>query len=175
MNLSIQDILKRFNYTINGIRSIEKTVNDVVFANSNVILDLNRTQLLSGRNSEGNLLSPGYLQDPYFRTPQAAQRYADWKDGMQSYHDSLIGQKGIYPPKPSGIPNLIITGLFQDGMFITTDSIGYTIDSDYKNTKDIESKYNGLVFGLAPPSRSWFYLYYLRNTLLNSLYLPYGM
>lgn len=173
--ISIQDILKRLNYAVNGIQSIGKTVNDSVYANSQVVLELNKTQLLSGRDTDGKLFSPGYTSDPFFKTPEAAQKYAEWKAKWQSVHDSLIEQKGLYPTKPANIPNLIITGLFQDNMFVNVSNDTYTIDSTYRKSKDIESKYNGLVFGLAPPSRLWLYQYYLRSALLNSLYMGYGV
>lgn len=168
--ISIQGILSKFNHAIEGIRSVDKTVSDIVVVNRFVILELNQTQLLSGRNSEGNLLTPGYLSDPYFETPEAAARYANFKRDMQGFHDSLIEQQGIYPQKPVDTPNLIITGVFQDDMYINAGNGTYTIDSHYRKTKDIESKYGFLVFGLAPPSRLWFYQYYLRNAILNSLY-----
>ena len=37
------------------------------------LVDLNRDQLLLGRNTDGELLSPTYQNDPYFRTSAQAQ------------------------------------------------------------------------------------------------------
>ena len=46
------------------------------------LVDLNRDQMLLGRNAEGEVLTPSYLEDPYFPTQEAAQAYASMKYGL---------------------------------------------------------------------------------------------
>ena len=50
------------------------------------ILDLNRDQLLLGRNTDGELLTPTYLADPYFKSKEQAQDYFNCKQSMEQSH-----------------------------------------------------------------------------------------
>src|SRR5690349_16298463 len=62
---------------------------------------LNRKQLLEGKLSTGRDLHPTYLEDPFFKTKEAAQKYSDWKDKITPN-----------PKRKKGVPNLYITGPF---------------------------------------------------------------
>lgn len=46
------------------------------------LLELNKDQMLLGRNAEGEEFEPTYLNDPYFKSPAAAQAYAAMKYGF---------------------------------------------------------------------------------------------
>ena len=130
-----------------------------------VILQLNRDQLKYGRDSGGNLLTPDYLSDPYFKTPEAAQDYANMKYRLEAGHWFLIKHPLNYPGKPKNTPNLIVRGDFQHGMHITTGAGRHTIDSTYDASGDIESKYNDKVFGLSPEAVRYLWEVYLANPL----------
>lgn len=92
---------------------------------SETIVALNSAQLLSGYDSDGKTLEPEYR----------SKKYAEYKKGI-----------GAKPPK--GIPDLYLTGDFQNGMFaklVESDTI--VVDStDYKASR-LEKKY-GAIFGL---------------------------
>lgn len=134
-----------------------------------VLLDLNRDQLLSGRNAEGSLLSPDYLTDSYFDTRERAEAYAKRKDSLLDGHNSLIRHRGLYPGKPRNTPNLIVTGPFQDGMHILVSGRDYEIDSSYRDAGNIKRKYDNRVFGFAPPSVEYFFNEYIRAEVQKEL------
>ena len=144
---------------------------------SDVLLDLNKDQLLQGRDADGNILTPGYLQDDYFPTSKMAQAYLRKKIRLEQIHWArmrfLTGIE-LYPGKNENTPNLIVTGPFHDGFFIKAtkgsfdklDAIGeYTIDSSYEDADDINSKYKGRVYGHAPRSKAFIYFTYIRPTI----------
>lgn len=135
------------------------------------ILDLNRDQLLLGRNTDGELLSPTYQNDPYFRTSAQAQSYARFKRALERFHRMRLTFPLNYPDKPADTPNLIIRGNFQDGMYIKFDAESFTIGSrplapmTITDAADIERKYNRKVFGLAPLSVEFWWNHRLRQEL----------
>src|SRR5689334_8615887 len=60
---------------------------------------LQKRQLLKGLDNQGRPLSPKYTEDPYFKTVEAAIRYAKWKQTITPD-----------PDRPWDVPNLFITG-----------------------------------------------------------------
>lgn len=161
----IRDLIKEYGKIRKRIKTVDGTVAKVVDKRKDVILSLNRDQMLLGRNASGNLFTPGYLQDPYFDTPAQAQAYAAMKERLLPSHNARIENPTIYPAKPKDAPNLIVTGPFQDSMFIMAGGDSFTIGSTYVDAPDIERKYNNDVFGLAPSSSLFFYEHYIRPAL----------
>lgn len=153
--------MERLQETKSRIDNIDSVISDVVEKNKQVLLSLNRDQMLLGRNSEGELFTPDYLNDPYFKTTAQAQSYAAKKYRLEGEHKARIENILNYPDKPRNTPNLIVTGPFQDSMVIETTGDSFTIDSFYIDTPDIESKYKFKVFGLAPLSVEYFWKNYL--------------
>jgi hypothetical protein len=125
------------------------------------LLSLNRDQLLSGRSTEGSLLTPDYLSDTYFKSREKAEAYASFKDALFDDHKALIRHRGLYPEKPYNIPNLIITGAFQNGMYLLVSGRSYELDSGFYKSGKIQAKYNHTVFGFAPPSVLYFFREYI--------------
>ena len=125
------------------------------------LLELNKDQMLLGRNAEGEEFEPTYLNDPYFKSPAAAQAYAAMKYGLEFVHKSRLTFPLNYPDKPKDVPNLIVTGNFQDGMFLKTTADSFIIDSRYDESRDIERKYNNKVFGLTPLAKEFWWNYRL--------------
>lgn len=161
----IRDLLKRYERIRKRIKTADDTIAKAVEKRKDVLLSLNRDQMLLGRNASGNLFTPGYLNDPYFDTPAQARAYAAMKERLLPSHNARIENPTIYPSKPSDTPNLIVTGPFQDSMFIMTGGDSFTIGSTYVDAPDIERKYNNDVFGLAPSSAMFFYEYYIKPAL----------
>lgn len=167
--MGIREILDRVTQMQKNIGGVGEVIGKAVNDNRDVILSLNKDQMLLGRNAEGKEFTPSYLNDDYFRTPESAMRYAEMKYRLEAEHKTRISNPTLYPSKGKDTPNLIVTGLFQDGMFIETDKDSFTIDSNYIESAEIEQKYGGLVFGLSPESKVFFYDHYLKKKLINLL------
>jgi hypothetical protein len=117
---------------------IRKAVIETFEETAEVIADYNREQLLQGRDSEGNFLSPKYSEDPFFKSPESAKRYAEWKASIEPKRD-----------KPFDVPNLYITGKFHNTIKVDVDSENLKFHSDDSNAKSIEMKFNrDKVYGL---------------------------
>lgn len=149
--------------------NINNTIARIVSEKQDVLLSLNRDQMLLGRNSDGNTFTPGYLDDPYFKSDKQARAYANMKYKLESEHNALIENPTIFPRKNRDTPNLIVTGPFQNNMFIRVDADRFLIGSTYNDSDEIENKYEGLVFGLAPESKEFFYEKYIKFELIKML------
>ena len=102
-----------------------------------LILAKNREQLLEGKLSTGKDITPSYLDDPYFKSKEAAQRYSDWKDEITPN-----------PKRKKGTPNLIITGPYHRSIDLKVTGEDFEFLSSFKNAKDIEKKFTENVYGL---------------------------
>lgn len=163
--MGIKELIKRLSKVQKRVDKIPDYVTKVVDKEKEVLLSLNRDQMLLGRNAEGSILTPGYLEDPYFDAPAQAEAYARMKYRLEAEHKARIENPSIYPDKGRNTPNLIVTGPFQDNMFILTEGDSFEIGSTYSDSHDIETKYNDLVFGIAPESKEFFWKYYLHPAL----------
>lgn len=148
-----------------------EVIETIVARYGHELVGLNQSQLLLGRNTDGELLSPTYLNDPYFKTKEAAQAYAAKKKRLEWAHRPRIIFPINYPNKPSDTPNLIVRGNFHDGMYVKSSSDSFTIGSRPRapltitDADDIERKYNNKVFGLTPLSKEFWWNYRLRQEL----------
>lgn len=89
----------------------------IVDENSEQITILQKEQLLEGKDVEGKYLRPFYSEDPYFKTPLSAKRYADWKSKISPNKD-----------KPFDVPDLFITGKYvHDPLFTKVNTTTYSI------------------------------------------------
>jgi len=152
---------------LRAYRSLDSLLPSLVSETSDVILDLNRDQLLQGRDADGNLLYPTYLNDPYFKSYKAAERYSRMKYLLESRHIRRMSFPLLYGEKPTDVPNLIVRGNFHEGMFIRVSKDSYTIDSSYTEADDINAKYRHRVYGLAPKSVEYYYFGWIRPRILN--------
>lgn len=161
----IRELIERYDSLRRKLGRVDKTLDSVVEKRKDVLLSLNKDQMLLGRNASGDLFKPGYMNDPYFDSPAQAKAYAAMKERLLPSHNARIENPTIYPAKPSDTPNLIVTGPFQNAMFILVNPGNFTIGSTYVDAPDIERKYNNDVFGLAPGSAMFFYEAYIRPAL----------
>lgn len=170
MKSALQRRINRYKAISEAIKNLPNAINNVINENSDVLLSLNRDQMLLGRDNEGNILSTSYLQDSYFKTSKQAESYARMKYALEQRHRSLLWfPVQLFPDKDRNTPNLIVRGDFQDAMFITSGYNSFTIGSTYIDASDINEKYNDKVFGLAPESRAYFYREWIRPIIINSL------
>ncbi|MCL1933052.1 MAG: hypothetical protein FWF53_04465 [Candidatus Azobacteroides sp.] len=160
----------------NAYNQIGGTLSKVVSDNRDVLLDLNRDQLLYGRDAKGEVLTPEYTNDPYFdkfKNPtKAASNYKKMKRASEDFHYGMIRYSGVqlFPNKNDDTPNLIVNGSrFMNHLFINTGSDQYEIGSTGIAADDIQKKYEGYghpIFGLAPASKKYFYFGWVRPAIL---------
>lgn len=162
---TIKQIKERYHSVLSEVNT---TIQHIVASNSDVLLSLNRDQLLLGRDAKGKTFTPGYTSDPYFKTAKQAKAYKNMKIKLEAKHRNRMRFSNVqlYPNKNSNTPNLIVTGPFQDDMFVNVSSDSYTIGSTYVDASDINEKYNGAVFGLAPRSKAYFYNNWIHPTII---------
>ncbi len=145
--------------TIKGLNSRLKKMNtnniidETMKENLDALEAKNRDQLLAGKNRSGDDIFPTYLQDPYFKTPQAAQRYSDWKDKITPGH----GRK-------SGVPNLYITGQYHKSRNISISGDVIHYEATFLGP-EIDKKYGSQVAGLGGDFKKEFISETLRPTL----------
>jgi len=119
-------------------------IREVLEPHGDEIVDLQRTQLLEGKASDGKDIHPFYTEDlkpqGYFRTRQSAENYRAWKQTI-SYPKSVS--------RNPNAPNLYITGVFHNDLNVAfnQDSVGIVPDTAY--AANIMAKYGMNVFGLS--------------------------
>lgn len=123
-------------------------VREVMQAHGADIVDLQRTQLLMGKGSNGQDLHPFYSEDlkprGYFRSRKSAENYRAWKQDL-SYPKSV--------KRNPDAPNLYITGIFHNDLNVRFDAESVSIVPDTAYAANIMAKYGFGIFGLS--SDSW--------------------
>lgn len=84
----------------NVIENLDSIVIDLVSEHNPSLTELNTNQLWEGKGSDDKNLSPKYSEDPYFKSAESAQRYADWKWKISP------------SSRNKDVPNLYIDGTF---------------------------------------------------------------
>lgn len=127
-------------------------------------LDINRDQTQSGRTNTGELITPSYTEDPFFKSPESALRYSRWKDRITPH-----------PDRPSGTPNLFINGAYQSGWDIRINA-GKIEHTGYSPlTSAIEAKFRN-IRGLSPDRQSEYKINYFHPLLVRRLkQILYGL
>lgn len=115
---------------------------EIISENTDKIANIVREQLMEGKDSLGQLITPTYSQDPFFKKDGAAQRYAQWKADL--FPNST---------KPFDTPNLIITGKFHDSINVTVTGFDIIYDTNINLGYDILAKYGDKVIGLNPDGK----------------------
>lgn len=163
---TIRAIKDRYREAFN---SLPETLSNTVQSTQDVIIDLNRDQLLYGRDAKGDELRPTYLDDPYFKSFEAAKAYFidKWRRNKYLLLNMTFTKVQLFPDKDANTPNLIhSTGrLFFNDFRINVGGNKYTVWSDGPAALDIERKY-GAVYGLAPESRKYYYYGWLRPAII---------
>jgi hypothetical protein len=141
--LDMLNIFKAMNITDIAEEVLNKT--------SPVALEANKDQLFDGKLSTGEDISPTYLEDPYFKSKESAQRYSDWKDAITPNNR-----------RKKGVPNLFINGAFYQSIEVQAKGGGLLYHSSFYAASDIESKFSDNVYGLGGEYRDE----YLDNNLV---------
>lgn len=141
---TIAEMLKRWEAL-----DLEDIGGEVVQDTEEELLEANREQMLSGRTSEGTLITPSYSEDPYFNSKEAAMRYAQWKSRISPH-----------PDRPIDTPNLFINGKYHASidLQVTGDTVNYT--TNWGEGIDIENKFKD-IRGLSPENTNVYRREYL--------------
>ena len=78
----------------------------IVEAHTDLIIDMQSDQWMEGRGVDGEYIRPFYSENPYFKTPEAAERYAKWKQKITPN-----------PQRPVDVPNLYINGYLHSTLY----------------------------------------------------------
>lgn len=113
------------------------------------LADLNREQMLRGENAHGGKITPSYLNDPFFKTPEQARKYAQWKQEITPN-----------PRRDFATPNLIIRGDFHESITAKISSRIVRFETATLLGRKVTAKFTN-VLGMNPESR-----YYIRKQIL---------
>jgi len=105
---------------------------DALSSREEILLDIQREQLMAGKAADGGPIRPTYSEDPYFRTREAMERYRGWKHRLN-------------PRRDIDAPDLFITGEFHSDFFLSFLDDGVLFDNYWKEVFD---KYGAEQFGL---------------------------
>lgn len=103
-----------------------KEMEVIVETNTDKIADLQREQMLEGRGVDGDYIRPFYSENPFFKKPGAAQRYAAWKQKITPN-----------PKRPLDVPNLFVDGTFHKSLFVDVDDKMFEIKTDVSFGEDV--------------------------------------
>lgn len=161
---------------IRRLETIPDALYECVEYNKDELLQLRKDEMLLGRDSEGHPFTPGYTEDPYFKTKAQANAYANYKYGLEATHEAQIRHALNYPNKDDNTPNLRLTRdrynslSFQDQMFIVVNKEDFLINSTFREARLIDAKYHNKVFPLGPLAKEWFWNNILLQWLDNHIH-----
>ena len=135
---------------------ITDLVGDIIDGNSDKVAELNKKQLMAGKNNRGEFLSPKYSEDPWFKKPGAAKRYADWK-------------KRLFPDTPYDVPNLFIIGVYHNSISVKSIGNNARFNASASFASSIAGKYNNTALGLDDDSKGTAYREIVRTPLIKQL------
>lgn len=110
---------------------MNNVIGQAVGRNATAILDLNRSQLWDGKGTDGEDLSPNYLEDPFFKTREQAIGYAKWKQAITRN-----------PNRNLFAPNLFINGFYYKSLRLTLAPEAFEIVAGNSFSMKIEQKYD---------------------------------
>ena len=88
--MGIRELIRKYTKIQENIKNIPAVINGIVARDKDILLSLNRDQMLLGRNAEGEVLTPSYLNDPYFKSNLQAEAYARMKYKLEQEHKARI-------------------------------------------------------------------------------------
>jgi len=122
-----------------------------------------KNQLYAGKTKDGVDITPLYINDPYFKSAESAQRYSDWKDKITPN-----------PKRTSGVPNLFIIGTYYDSLKITISGQMISFVSSFFAAENIAQKFKG-IYGLGGDFRLEFIKDSLRPAFMAAIRKKTGL
>lgn len=147
-------------------KELDEIPERIIQAHKPELVELVKDQLYSGLNGNDKALTPSYLNDPFFNTPEAGQwrgrasAYAKWKYLQTPPRGSSAG----HPPRKFETPNLTIIYVFYDSITAVNIEKGVRIGSNTPLGSDIEQKYGSVIFKIGNISKAYF---------INHIFKPY--
>ncbi len=121
---------------------------EIISEDLEILEELQKDQLYAGRDASGDFVSPSYLEDTFFKSPEAAERYAQRKDRIQARDSGMA--ISLFGPKPYDVPDLIITGrLVYDSVRASISNNTLAINFSGMGARINEKKYRGVLDGLS--------------------------
>lgn len=145
------DALELFD--VLGNLDMASVAEEALSKHEEIISTYNQLQLYDGKRSDGRDIFPTYLDDPYFTTRAAAQKYSDWKDKITPNRR-----------RTPGVPNLYINGYFHSTIEAKVQGTDVIIQSSWGVSADIEGKFSEDIYGLNEDSRESFIDQFLNAT-----------
>ena len=155
--------------TLKGLERKLKEIDHVKVMAESVTEDIpylkqiNLQQMYAGLDRDGIDLKPGYLEDPFFKTRAAAQRYSDWKDKITPSSK-----------RHKGTPNLYINGYYYSSRDAEVQGEKIIYTSTYLEN-EIESKYGEEINGLGGIYKEEFLKFHLMPTFIDKMKLITGL
>lgn len=134
---TVREMLNRFRAL-----DLEQIAATVISRDPEKLADLNRQQLRKGKDAKGGWLLR-YSEDPFFKTPQAADNYAQWKQRL-GHTD---------PEKPFDVADYFINGYTHNTITARVSGRYVTIGSNVSWAGEIEQKNDNEAFGLNEESK----------------------
>lgn len=160
--MSPRDMLNKAKRFERGWKSrLSKTLR----RNKDVLLDLQKSQLLTGKDKNLTNLMPSYANDPFFKTSQGREKYIILKALKEAQHNQLR-RYNIFGTKDNLTPNLIVTGSYHKGLRIKVNDEEIEIVGTWSRSKNIEGKYP-TALGLSDTAFKYFWDRYARRDLLD--------
>lgn len=122
-----------------GYKEQDDEFRKIIDDNDEVILDLNRRQLMSGIDAKGKSLG-------------------DYKNPSYALMKKTLN--------PKGVVDLNLTGDFHDSMLLV-NNLPIEIDAFDGKTNDLKNKYGQDIFGLTKESRKILAVGYIKERLIN--------
>jgi hypothetical protein len=115
----------------------DQIIEESMASTKDALLELNKDQLFEGKLSTGADITPSYLDDPYFKTREAAQRYSDWKDRITPHSN-----------RKKGTPNLFINGYLHNSFTVEVTGSGINFNTSASFGNKVVGKYGDNIWGL---------------------------
>lgn len=159
------------------LETLPDALADCIEHNKDEIIELRQDEMMLGRDSDGHPFTPGYTEDPFFKTKAKAHAYANWKHRIYERQKAVRIQHPLnYVNKDPDTPNLrqvpdkYNSLSFQDQMFIQTGRESFIIGSTFRGASEMDAKYNRKLYPLGPLAKDYFWRYILLQWLRNHLY-----
>lgn len=159
--MTINEMLKKAKRFQRGYMNV---INKAFQQNNREILEMQKSQLLSGIDSNGKTLQPTYSSDPYFKTPEGRQKYTQMKTSQASIHEQQRKYK-IFPNKSPDVPNLIVTGAYHRGLRSEVARGTISIVGTWSRSPRVEEKYP-TALGLTQKGFNYLFERYAREDLI---------
>jgi hypothetical protein len=125
--------------------------------------DLNLEQIYDGKTNTGDDIRPSYYEDPYFKTPEQAIAYSNWKDRITPNSR-----------RNRGTPNLFINGYYYRSRSLSLAGDVIRFDSFWPEGSKIHQKYAN-INGLGGSYKSDFINHFLQPVLSKNIELATGL